>query len=183
MKPWEPIEELEYMACDIRADAMKSGSLTPAEEQIYSSVLIGFGLDDAYGRSVAEVITGEGRAADEELAAQIVAAMQMVYGGDKPYLIPPNILTCVYCGTAYPEGTPSSGSQILTDHIKTCEKHPMRAAEAKIIKLRTALMGLIGVSTREEMREMEIILRAIPGIEKDKIAATNAIHALIDTEE
>jgi hypothetical protein len=36
-----------------------------------------------------------------------------------------NILTCVYCGMAYPEGTPPHGSKILTDHIKICEKHPM----------------------------------------------------------
>lgn len=36
------------------------------------------------------------------------------------------LLTCVYCGHEYPEGTPSSQSQILTDHIAQCEKHPMK---------------------------------------------------------
>lgn len=51
----------------------------------------------------------------------------------------PNTLTCVYCGMAYPEGTPPHGSQILTDHIRVCEKHPLRAAEAKIERLRAAL--------------------------------------------
>jgi hypothetical protein len=52
---------------------------------------------------------------------------------------PKNILTCVYCGHQYPEGTPPAHSQILTDHIKVCEKHPMRDAEAKIRQLRSAL--------------------------------------------
>ncbi len=36
-------------------------------------------------------------------------------------------ITCVYCGLAYPPGTPSHGAQVLTDHIRVCEKHPMRA--------------------------------------------------------
>ena len=40
----------------------------------------------------------------------------------------PNTLTCVYCGMAYPEGTPPHGARILTEHIKVCEKHPMRQA-------------------------------------------------------
>jgi hypothetical protein len=51
----------------------------------------------------------------------------------------PNILTCVYCGHEYPEGTPPHGSQILTDHIKICEKHPLRDAEVKIAQLQKEL--------------------------------------------
>ena len=51
-----------------------------------------------------------------------------------------NVLTCVYCGMEYPAGTPASGSDVeaLTKHIKVCERHPLREAEEKIIKLRTA---------------------------------------------
>ena len=60
-----------------------------------------------------------------------------------------NTLTCVYCGMAYPEGTPPYGAQILTDHIKICEKHPLRKAEATISKLRAALAGLIGASKKD----------------------------------
>ena len=37
------------------------------------------------------------------------------------------VLTCVYCGHAYPQATPAWGDQVLTDHIKECEKHPIRA--------------------------------------------------------
>ena len=39
------------------------------------------------------------------------------------------ILTCVYCGHEYPQGTPSSGAEVLTEHIRQCEKHPMRKLE------------------------------------------------------
>jgi hypothetical protein len=85
-----------------------------------------------------------------------------------------NILTCAYCGMAYPEGTPPHGSKVLTDHIKVCEKHPM-------YKLRKALADMVGASTKKELEQMELALRAMPGIEQDKVVALNAIHALLET--
>jgi len=91
-------------------------------------------------------------------------------------------LTCVYCGMAYPEGTPPHGAKILTDHIKVCEKHPLRQAEATIVKLRWALVGLVGASTKEELREIEAFMRTAPAPEADKVASINAIHVLIETE-
>lgn len=55
-------------------------------------------------------------------------------------------LTCVYCGHAYPPGTPAHGAEVLTAHIAQCEKHPMRAvivakerAEARVLQLEEAL--------------------------------------------
>lgn len=39
------------------------------------------------------------------------------------------IVTCVYCGHEYPTGTPTSQNKLLTEHIKVCEKHPMRQLE------------------------------------------------------
>lgn len=55
-------------------------------------------------------------------------------------------LTCVYCGHAYPPGTPDHGAEVLTAHIAQCEKHPMRAvllaktrAEARVLELEEAL--------------------------------------------
>ena len=42
-------------------------------------------------------------------------------------------VTCVYCGLAYPDETPTHGAEILTDHIKVCEKHPMRKSELQLI--------------------------------------------------
>jgi len=90
------------------------------------------------------------------------------------------VLTCVYCGHEYPQDTPAWGNEILTEHIKVCEKHPMRKAEKHIEKLRKALIGLIGVETTEELKAMEISLRLVPAPEADVIAAINAIHALLD---
>jgi len=92
-----------------------------------------------------------------------------------------NILTCVYCGMAYPEGTPPHGSQILTDHIKICEKHPMRESEAKIELLRKALSGIVGANTKEELEKMEIVIRSLPAPDEDKAVSINAIHALLKT--
>jgi hypothetical protein len=45
------------------------------------------------------------------------------------------VLTCVYCGHAYPPGSPEHGAEVLTEHIKVCEKHPMRALEAELALL------------------------------------------------
>ena len=57
-------------------------------------------------------------------------------------------ITCVYCGYPYPPGTPTSGAEALTAHVRTCEKHPLRAAEsranaaaAEAGRLRDALAG------------------------------------------
>jgi len=55
-----------------------------------------------------------------------------------------NTLTCVYCGMAYPEGT------------------PLRKAEETIVKLRTALVGLVGASGKDELEKMEILIRTAP---------------------
>lgn len=94
-----------------------------------------------------------------------------------------NTLTCVYCGMAYPEGTPPHGAQVLTDHIKVCEKHPMREAEAKIAKLRRALIGLVGAETRDELEQMEVMMRLVPAPDADKAVSINAIHALLETAD
>ena len=37
-----------------------------------------------------------------------------------------HVLTCVYCGYHFPADTPASGAPILTEHIKVCEKHPLK---------------------------------------------------------
>ena len=91
------------------------------------------------------------------------------------------ILTCVYCGQAYPQDTPAHGSQVLTDHIRVCEKHPMRKAEADIAMPRAALVGLIGVDGEDELRQMEATMRLLPAPDADKAVSINAIHALLAT--
>ena len=93
------------------------------------------------------------------------------------------VLTCVYCGMEYPQHTPSHGAKILTDHIKVCEKHPMREAEAKIAKLKAALIGLVGSGEKEELLKMEVAVRTSIAPDADKTAAINAIHALLSLLE
>jgi hypothetical protein len=36
-----------------------------------------------------------------------------------------NVLTCIFCGHAYPPGSPTHGADVLTEHVKVCEAHPM----------------------------------------------------------
>ncbi len=39
------------------------------------------------------------------------------------------VLTCAFCGEAYPDGTPATKHMALTEHIKICTMHPMRTVE------------------------------------------------------
>lgn len=92
------------------------------------------------------------------------------------------VLTCVYCGHEYPQTTPAWGSDVLTEHIRVCPKHPLRKAEADIALLRGALAGLVGASSKSELEQLEAAVRIIPAPELDKIATLNAIHALLAVE-
>jgi len=91
------------------------------------------------------------------------------------------ILTCVYCGHEYPQDTQAHGSEVLTDHIKICEQHPMRKAESDIVLLRSALAGLVGADTEQELQEMAAAVRVIPDPDGNATVALNAIHALLST--
>ena len=93
------------------------------------------------------------------------------------------VLTCVYCGMEYPQDTPSWGNQVLTDHIKICEKHPMRKLEANYSLVRKALVGLVGADTKEELDGMELAMRGLHAPDKDRMLFINAIDALRDTLE
>jgi len=52
------------------------------------------------------------------------------------------VLTCVYCGKEYPVGTRSHGDKELTDHIKTCPKHPLSEARKHISALIRAFTNI-----------------------------------------
>lgn len=90
------------------------------------------------------------------------------------------ILTCVYCGHQYPQATPAAGDMVLTEHIRVCEKHPMRGAEATIGKLRGALEGLVGTSDRAMLQQMEVELRRLPAPWEDKSASITAVQTLLE---
>ncbi len=95
--------------------------------------------------------------------------------------MPKKIVTCVYCGHAYPANTPTHGVEILTEHIRICEKHPMRKLEKEKFMLREALVALVGSDKRDELVVMEMVLRSAEAPEKDKVAGINAIHAILET--
>jgi hypothetical protein len=88
------------------------------------------------------------------------------------------VLTCVYCGHEYPQDTPAWGTNVLTEHIKVCEKHPLRQAEATIATLRSALIGMVGCDAPEELDRMELVVRTATAPEQDKVVTLNAIHAI-----
>lgn len=48
-------------------------------------------------------------------------------------------------------------------------------------RLRTALVGLVGVDERKQLEEMEVCLQMLPAPEEDKAATINAVHALLAT--
>lgn len=54
-------------------------------------------------------------------------------------------------------------------------------AEAQRDQLRAALSALVGVDTREELEQLEVVMRAMPAPAADKAATVDAIHALIAT--
>lgn len=90
-----------------------------------------------------------------------------------------SVVTCVYCGHAYPDGTPTHKAEVLTEHIKVCEKHPMREAEKRIERLRKAVVDFVGAECKEELEAMEVAIRLSPAPDADKATAINAIHALL----
>lgn len=50
------------------------------------------------------------------------------------------ILTCVYCGEAYPPGTPNSNSEALNEHIQHCSEHPLAKGRRAIDNFRIELV-------------------------------------------
>lgn len=96
----------------------------------------------------------------------------------------PNILTCVYCGQAYPEGTPAHGpaNKVLTDHIKVCPKHPLKKALDDIKLLRGALVGVVGVDSKDALEEMLSTITAGSSVSrKDVYCMLEAVRALLAT--
>ena len=84
---------------------------------------------------------------------------------------------CVQCTSS----ACGAASDVLTEHIKVCERHPMRKAEADVAMLRAALVGLVGADSEQELRQMEATMRLLPAPDADKAVSINAIHALLAT--
>jgi hypothetical protein len=86
--------------------------------------------DWAYRAAEEIVFTGT---ADDDYAASIIA---------REWQKDTQTIRCVFCGMAYPPGTPASQHESLNAHIRICEKHPLRAAEARITALEKTLKTL-----------------------------------------
>lgn len=56
-----------------------------------------------------------------------------------------HIITCVYCGQAYPENTPTHGAdvKVLTEHIKVCPKHPMSSLVKELAECKAAMQDVV----------------------------------------
>ena len=95
------------------------------------------------------------RDVNRAIAAQQVSLMALDDDSDR-------ILTCAYCGQAYPPGTPASGVPALTAHIKTCAKHPMRELEEKIDELehRLETEPVRGAEAEELRKGIEKLIEA-----------------------
>ena len=59
-------------------------------------------------------------------------------------------LTCVYCGHAYPPGTPTHGSDVLTAHIEVCGQHPARKIRSERDAARAEL-----AQTKQDMERLQ----------------------------
>lgn len=88
------------------------------------------------------------------------------------------VVTCVFCGHAYPPGTPPSNHAALIAHVEECPKHPMRkyklraeAAEAFLDACREALT--LRDHTDEDLGSMKGLLigcgqvELVPVIDKE----------------
>lgn len=87
---------------------------------------------------------------------------------------------CELCGEPMPPGEDMfkfhgySGPCPVPIAIKSMQPDPA-------VRLRAALVGLVGVDGREELEQMEMAIRQSPAPADDKVAALNGIHALLAT--
>jgi len=56
-----------------------------------------------------------------------------------------------------------------------------RDLQKKHDQLRSALAALVGVDGREELEQMEAVMRLMPAPAEDRVASIDAIHALMAT--
>lgn len=76
-----------------------------------------------------------------------------------------------------------------TDHYRcgaeltTSFQKDIADAQAQRDLLRAALVKLVGANSREELEQLEAMMRLMPAPAEDKAASIDAIHALIATVE
>lgn len=88
------------------------------------------------------------------------------------------VVTCVYCGHAFPPGSPTHGAQLLKDHIAVCEKHPMRQVIAERDELGTLLAALYRIDTGMTLENLVAAGALAERIEKALVAVDARALAL-----
>lgn len=73
------------------------------------------------------------------------------------------------------------GREDLNPYVYEFAADLVEAQVSDLATLRSALVGLVGAETEDELRELEALMRLLPAPEADKAASINAIHALLYT--
>lgn len=109
---------------------------------------------------------------DEELAT-VIAEREEARALARRLVATERVLTCVYCGEAYPPGSPTHGADVLTAHVKACSKHPLREAEAAIAAKDIELQGM-----RETLQNITDTRATCDGYEPADAEQAGALLAL-----
>jgi hypothetical protein len=73
--------------------------------------------------------------------------------------------------------------EFLKAHYDRIQADQRSTVERQRDLLRTALAGLVGVDGREELEQMEAVIRVMPAPAEDRAKTLDAIHALLATLE
>ncbi len=72
------------------------------------------------------------------------------------------ILTCVYCGHQYQDGTPAAKHAALTEHIQTCEQHPLTALRQKVKVFCDHMAEALGAEPlAEEEHDLDVLAETL----------------------
>lgn len=85
------------------------------------------------------------------------------------------IVTCIYCGYAYPTGTPTNRHKRLTDHIKVCPDHPMK----KVVEALQGTLHSLEYVTSQEDKFKNIQLNGRT-VRDERIAVARAVLKELD---
>ncbi len=80
---------------------------------------------------LSEVLTARGDPHSVEAAIRLMEAMDWI-----------RVVTCAFCGAAYPNGTPETKHERLTQHIMECPEHPIRKVKANLDAAETRMQEL-----------------------------------------
>lgn len=93
------------------------------------------------------------------------------------------VVTCVYCGQEYGEGTPTSQDERLTAHIEQCEKHPMTKLKERDEQWRKKWEAALDTMASLQQKAIEDLGKAREQGEEQgyKSGVASAIDAIHDT--